>query len=571
MRLSRIATFFVAALLLLAWLAVAGVLHAQRRDALAAEVRQNMNLARALEEQTLRVLSATDQATIRLRDAVAAHPDVVPELVPIANETGLAPKILVQLSLIDAAGRFVASNLDRDGSKTGHVDLSEREHVRVHLAPHSVTAGTPAVSADGLFIGKPVLGKVSKRWTIQISRRITAIDGRTLGVIVASLDPGYFDEVFARVSTGAQGGVALVGQDRTIRSRVIGGRSQGVGSTISENSPIARADAAREGDYRVESTVDRVDRLVAFRRVAEYPLFVLVLSGADEALIPWRSTRNVTLVLMGLLSAAVFVSAAGFVLGLRRLEQANEALRLSEAQAQAANHAKTEFLAAISHELRTPLTSIRGFAELMEHRLDDPKYRELSGLIRKGSEHLNNLLTEILDLAKTEAGAMVLVPGPVALRPLVREAVDFYALAAESKGLKLCAELAPGLPETFSCDGQRLRQILSNLLSNALKFTPQGSVSLQVQAEQGELRFHVRDTGPGIAADKQALIFEKFRQGDARVSYEHGGTGLGLALSRGLAELMGGTLTVASLPGQGACFTLAVPLRVLAEEPTAAA
>ncbi len=560
MRLSRIAVVAVAAFLLLAWLAVAGVLRFQREDALAAESGQNRNLARVLEEQTLRVLSATDQATMRLRDAVVAHPDTLPGLVSIASETGLTPKILVQLSLIDAAGRFVGSNLDPDGNKTGHVDLSEREHVRVHLRPELNTAETPPVSTGGLFIGKPVLGKVSKRWTIQISRRIVAQDGKVLGVVVASLDPGYFDDVFRRVAIGRVGSVTLVGQDRTVRARVVGGSSTGVGAQIAETSPIARADAPAEGAFTSPSGVDGIERGFAFRRIAEYPLFVVVGSGVEESLAPWRATRNVTLALLALLSMAVIASATGFVLGLRRLERANEALRASEAQAQAANQAKTEFLAAISHELRTPLTSIRGFAELMEHRLESPKYRELAGLIRKGAEHLNQLLTEILDLAKTEAGAMVLVPGEVQVAPLVNEAAEFFRLAAETKGLALDVKLAEAVPETMVGDGQRLKQILSNLLSNAVKFTPSGRVDLEVEPVARGLAFHVRDTGPGIPAAKQGLIFEKFRQGDARVSYEHGGTGLGLALSRGLAELMGGSLTVASEEGQGACFTLTVPL-----------
>ncbi len=559
MRLSRIAIVFIAVLLVMAWAVVAGVLHVQRRDAQDGEARQNLNVARALEEQTLRVLSATDQATMRLRDVVLAHPGELPEMVSIANETGLAPRILVQLSLVGADGRFVASNLDPDGSKTGHVDLSEREHVRVHLAPQAVGKDTPPVSVGGLFIGKPVLGKVSKKWTIQVSRRIAAADGRVAGVVVASLDPAYFDGVFRRVAAGRQGSVALAGTDRVLRARVLGGEAVGMGSTVSEASPVAAASPPAEGRYTSLSGVDGIERIVAFRRVADYPLYVMVSTGVEEALTPWRATRNLTLGLMGLLSLAAVVSASGFVVGLRRLEMANEALRISEAQAQAANQAKTEFLAAISHELRTPLTSIRGFAELMEHRLGDPKYRELSGLIRKGAEHLNDLLTEILDFAKTEAGAMVLSPGRVEVQPLVQEAAEFFRLAAENKGLALTVATQPGVPEALLGDGQRLRQILHNLLSNAVKFTAEGSVTLAVEGAGSRVRFHVRDTGPGIAPEKQALVFEKFRQGDARTSYEHGGTGLGLALSRGLAELMGGTLTVVSTPGQGACFTLEVP------------
>ena len=558
-RLSLWTGLVVAVGLLVGWVGLVGYLQLSWRDAVAAEVAQNTNVARALEEQTLRVLAITDHATTRLRDAYAANGQVPPaDLVRIANETGLAPKILAQLSLVDASGRFVGSNLDPDGSGSGHVDLSEREHVRVHLKPASMP-GT-LVSAGGLFIGKPVLGKVSKRWTIQISRRIAAPDGTSLGVVVASLDPTYFDDVYRRVVLGRQGGVTLVGSDRTVRARVIGGQAAGVGSSIAETSPVARGDAGAEGSYEGRSGVDGVERYFAYRRVADYPLYVMVSSGVDEAMAGWRSTRNSLVLMTGLLSLAVVAAAAGLVIGVQRLERKNEALRVSEAQAQAANQAKSEFLAAISHELRTPLTSIRGFAELMERRLGEPKYRETAGLIRKSSEYLNTLLTEILDLAKAEAGAIELAPESVELRPLVAGVIDFYALTAEAKGLALSVRVADTVPTHVHCDGLRLKQILNNLLSNAIKFTAAGSVQLRVEASAGELQFHVVDTGPGIAPELHEVVFEKFRQGNARVSHEHGGTGLGLALSRALADLMRGRLTLASQVGRGATFTLSLPL-----------
>jgi len=561
-RLSRMVIVFAGLLLVIAWASVAAVLRLKWDDAVEAEIRQNTNLARALQEQTVRVLATVDQATVRLRDAAAASGGTqVPDLARYANETGLAPQILVQLSLIDASGHFVGSNLDPHGNKTGHVDLSEREHVRVHLAP-ALLPDAQRQPDTGLFIGKPVLGKVSQKWTIQLSRRIEAADGTLLGVVVASLDPSYFQSVYQGVALGDTGGVTLVGTDGSIRARVIGGRSQGMGSVLGDTGRFARNGVAAEGHYTAVSSIDMVQRLVAYRRVASYPLFVLVSTGRNEAFAAWRATRNSMLWLTAVLSAAVVAAAAVFLLSLRRLERSNEALRISEAQAHSANQAKTEFLAAISHELRTPLTSIMGFSELMERRLTEPRFREQAGLIRKGAEHLNALLTEILDLAKVEAGAMTLAQDEVALHALVQGTADFFRLAASSKGLALTLHLAPEVPATLRGDGLRLKQILNNLLSNAIKFTPTGSVALSVEVQGGELRFEVVDTGPGIPEALHETIFERFRQGDATVSYQHGGTGLGLALSRALAELMGGRLTLASVPGQGARFTLALPLPV---------
>ncbi len=556
-RLRGMAVGAAVLLLVVAWAAVGAFLWFKWDDALRAEERQNTNLARALEEQTVRVLATTDQATMRVRDTVAAGG--MPDLVRFANETGLAPAILVQLSLVDANGRFIGSNLDPDGSKTGPVDLTSREHVRAHLAPATLPVVDRLPQPDALFIGKPVLGKVSKRWTIQTSRRIVSREGALLGVVVASLDPAYFEDVYRRVQLGAGGGVTLIGSDRNIRARVIGAKSSGMGSAVAADGAFARLVSGREGHFHGASSIDGVERLFSYRQVSDYPLYLLVSTATQEALAGWVSARNVTLVLTLLLSATVAGGTVFFLLGLRRIEETNAALRKSEAAAQSANQAKSEFLAAISHELRTPLTSIRGFAELMEHRLEHPRFREQAGLIRKGAEYLNDLLSQILDLAKVEAGRMTLAPEATDPRVLVRGTLDFFALTAADKGLPLGLSVDDSVPASVSVDPLRLKQILNNLLSNAIKFTDHGEVRVALEVREGELRVHVSDTGPGIAPGMQELIFEKFRQGDARVSYQHGGTGLGLALSRALAELMGGRLTVTSREGEGARFTLALP------------
>jgi two-component system, sensor histidine kinase SagS len=566
-RLRRQLLLATAAVLLLAWAGVGALLVQKRQDAIDAEIRQNTNIVRAFEEQTLRVLAAVDQATLRLHDAVVAADEVNPvklDLVRFANETGLAPNILVQLSLVDASGRFLGSNLDPDGLRTGRVDLSAREHIQAHLRPDALPAEMRPVMRDALFIGKPVLGKVSKKWTIQLSRRIAGHEGALKGVIVASVDPSYFEGVYKRVSLGQRGSLTLVGTDTVMRARVLGGQSQGMGTAVSRNGPFATYAAHPEGHLLSRSTVDAVDRIYAYRRVADYPLILIAATAQDEALAEWQGQRNLALVLMSLLTAAVAAGAAAVALSLRRIEQTLEALRASEAKANAANQAKSEFLAAVSHELRTPLTSIRGFSELMESHLDDPKFRRAAALVRKGAEHLNELLSEILDLAKVEAGAMSLFPEPVDLRALLQGTADFFAMSAADKGLAMHLTVADDLPPTLACDRLRLKQILNNLLSNAIKFTPQGAVAIEAERRGDDVAIHVVDTGPGIPETLHETVFERFSQADGRVSYEHGGTGLGLALARGLAERMKGRLDLQSAPGQGARFTLTLPLVVAA-------
>ena len=560
-RLSHLVALSALVVVALAWAGVLVVLHNKRVDAIDAEIRQNLNLARALQEQTVRVLASIDQATLRMRDSIAAG-DAKPEMfVRYANETGMAPDILTQLSFIGADGHLRNSNLDPTGNRTEHVDLSEREHIRAHLRVQTLHEAVEQFSKSGLFIGKPVLGKVSGKWTIQLSRKIANRDGTVLGVVVASLNPGYLEDVYGRVQLGQQGTVTLVGDDLSVRARVIGGEAKGMGTILPGNSGDNWGIGEDEGQAVRTSRVDGIERIVAFHRVGDYPLRVMVGSTTERALRDWRGTQRVSLVLTVLFSLATLGGAWVFVSSVRRLEDKNRVLAISEARAQSANHAKSEFLAAVSHELRTPLTSIRGFAELMEGRLENPRFREQAGLIRKAAERLNALLTEILDLSQVEAGAMTLNLEPQVLADVLRAIADFHAVTAASKGLQVEVTIDPSAPATLVCDGLRLKQVLNNLMSNAVKFTTQGKVTLAMDATDAWLRIHVLDTGPGIPPEMHELVFERFRQGDGRVSYEHGGVGLGLALARALAELMGGTLTLESTVGQGSRFTLSLPRR----------
>ena len=559
---------FVALALVVTAALVALALYTKWQDAIDAQERQNANLARVLQEQTLRVLAPIDQATLRMRDAVAKGSFQPSDYTRLANETGLVPAILTQLSVVGADGRFVASNLDPDGQKTGPLDLSEREHIQVHLEPTRHLDARTQITRNGLFVGKPVLGKVSGKWTLQLSRPIVSPSGYLHGIVVASVDPDYFETVYSDVELGPGGAVSLLGDDNTLRARVAGGEATGMGKSVTLPNGHPLADLNKpEGVYVRVSEVDKTERITAFRRVPGYPLNVVVSNTTEAALEEWRDMRNVTLTVALVLGAAIVVSGVGFLRGVRRLEESHAALAISEAQAQSASQAKSEFLAAVSHELRTPLTSIRGFAELMELRLQQPSFREAATLIRQAADHLNTLLTEILDLAKVEAGAMPIVLAPHPVRELVQNTADFFAISAAQKGLTLQVSVSPDTPQLLVCDGLRLKQILNNLLSNALKFTAQGGVRLEVEtgAEGTRLQFHVVDSGPGIPPHLHDLIFEKFRQGSAQVSSEHGGTGLGLALSRALAELMHGELTVTSTPGEGARFTLSLPYT----EPTA--
>ncbi len=238
--------------------------------------------------------------------------------------------------------------------------------------------------------------------------------------------------------------------------------------------------------------------------------------------------------------------------------------RLDEARraAESANRLKSEFLASMSHELRTPLNGILGFSELLESELSDPVQREYAQTIRVSGSHLLALVTDVLDLAKIEAGRMTFNLGLVDLPDLLREVLSIQSAHARKKGLAL--ELAEeGLPASVYADGMRLRQIMFNLTGNALKFTAQGSVTVRARPEVVDgrdfVRIEVEDTGIGIRPEEQQIIFEKFRQSESFSTRSHEGSGLGLALAKQLAEHMGGRIGVSSMPGLGSVFYVLLP------------
>ncbi|QCF27358.1 transporter substrate-binding domain-containing protein [Hydrocarboniclastica marina] len=260
----------------------------------------------------------------------------------------------------------------------------------------------------------------------------------------------------------------------------------------------------------------------------------------------------------------------------RALRSSEEALREEKSraealarQAEAASRAKSEFLANMSHEIRTPMNAVMGYTELLERDLRDPRQRGYLDSIKSGSRSLLTLINDILDLSRVEAGKMRLEYQPTDLTRVLEDVRRIFQARAMEQGLVLETRLAGELPPTLVLDDTRLRQVLFNLVGNAIKFTQTGKVELIAQAVEvvdpdGQsrftLRFDVRDSGIGIPLEQQARIFDAFEQQEGQSNRQFGGTGLGLAISRKLVEMMGGTLTLQSEVGQGSCFTVHIPL-----------
>jgi len=456
----------------------------------------------------------------------------------LTSKIGTVGDLLIQVAITDASGRVVASSLPgSDG-----VSIADREHFRVFVDDPS----------DRLHFSHPVVGRVSKRMSLQVVRPLASPDGTFAGVIVASLDPLDFQRYFlSRDAYGDDGSVTLVGRvDGIVRVRFT--RDEITWGTSVRETPLWQTiKRGHQGSTSGVSSIDQKQRIIGFHHVADYPL-VATVSVAATRVRQGHQGLLAMVVLTGLLASATLILFTLLWSRTRRQqEQQIERLRELTRRETEANRMKSNFLASVSHDLRTPLNSILGFSELIRDGTQDSQARRFAALIHRSGAHLHALVNTLLDLARIEAGRMELRPERIALRALLSNAVELHRVSAQGRQVALTWATQPTTESTIQTDRTRIMQVLNNLLNNAVKFTnPGGNIHLEGTILGPDLRIVVQDSGRGIPPDRLGKVFDRF-SAMSPTQLPGEGSGLGLALCHELLILMNGSIRIESTVGQG--------------------
>jgi len=549
------------------------------------------NLSLLLAENTAQSMTAArlvlDNVSNEIQTAAPADAAALSKLVGNqAMQQTLRHKIggVPQVDVVSIAGADGAVLVFSRAFPAPPIRLDERDYFDYHRRHPD----------GGLHVSAPVQNKGNGAWTFYLSRRISGPDGRFLGVVLVGLSCDFFSRFFHNTSIGEHTAFSLYRSDYTLLARwpaapAMMGQRNLTGSTYrlleqGQTHGVIQVELPRAAEQG-----RTVDRLAGIRLVRDYPLAINVTVTDEVYLAGWRRMLH-TMGGAALVSLLVVALAVALIMALLRRRERDTAMALTlQAHAEAANAAKSRFLAIMSHEIRTPMAGIAGMAELLLETPLDATQRQYAGNVSNGVHDLMHILNDILDLSKAEAGQMGIELRDFEPRLLLDDLLALHRAQAERKGLPLVAEIDPGVPPLVRSDRTRIAQILGNLVSNAIKFTPAGAVTVGLRlAPAGQdspgrdspgqespgrdgsaatLLFSVSDHGIGMTPEQLGRVFQPYCQADASISGAYGGTGLGLAICKHLAELLGGDIGCDSMPGAGSRFTVRIPCMPAAGAP----
>jgi len=556
----------IGGLLVAMWGAVGLDAVASRRTALADAKSEARNLMVAFREEVGLTLLEVDREMNLVAGKMQQEGRGF-DLYAWGQERVMVAPGMTEVGIIDPDGQLRSTTMEAHPHPS---DLSDRNHFRVHLDGQF----------HGMYIGPTVISRVSGLPILPISRRVDAADGTFLGVLAVLVSPGSLTTLHKAIDLGPHGVMTLSGLDDLIRARFSADSpagTKGVGTSVAGGTRAAAIEPGAEGSFIRPGRIDGIPRLFAFGRVGSYPLVVTVGLDLSEELANWRAHVAMTIA-MALGATLLLTGLAAYLIREIRIRVMHEvavaeertiilatnvALGESKERAEAANRSKSLFLANMSHELRTPLNAIIGYSEIIKDQSFGPnaaaRYAEYAGDIHTSGHHLLRLITDVLDTAKLDAGKFELEEDVVDLRELVDRSVAQVRLAIENKELGLELAIQSGLQ--VRADANRLNQVLINLLSNALKFTPKGGrirVGVARNAAD-EIICEVSDTGIGMSSDDIAVALEPFSQVDNALAKTYDGTGLGLPLALRLVELHGGIMEIESARGSGTTVRVRLP------------
>lgn len=448
---------------------------------------------------------------------------------------------------------------------------------RIHPVPPINVANLPTIAyhinngLDKFALGTPARSTIDQDWQLPLSMAIRDADGVLRAIVVAIIDPRAYSRVFeSAVAPGDY--VTLLTSDFMLVARYPWLEDE-IGQSLMRST--AYQAMAASGENAIFGLFDNPftgeTRIAAVRKLFAGRLVISSSRPLQVGIAGWRSLATIisgiSLLILLLGAGAIYVAMrmlADREAKARALTQLNAELQEQTAHAERLATVKSEFLATMSHEIRTPMNGVLGMAQALEKLPLEATVRDYVGVIRDSAESLLGIINDILDFSRLEAGRMTVSPSAVRLFVLMESMTSLFAPACAQKKIGFRTEILPGAPASLETDPVRLRQILVNLLGNAVKFTGRGEIvlrALPATLKDGRpgIRIEVRDTGAGIAPEARALIFDRFVQEDASTSRRYGGTGLGLAISSRLCTLLGGTIGCDSEKGVGSCFWIELP------------